>query len=181
MRSLAWIALSAGLLLLMACSSPQTSAPADAAASAAPARASEGAEASSGEEAAVADAVRTYLVEVRQMDVAKMSLGLRDFKVDGDSAECIVDFGLKEAPGAPAMTYAYSLARKDGRWTVASSRPADGTGHGAVPSAGDSTPGGHPPASGANAHGMAAGHADPADLPAGHPPVAPAESPAPAK
>lgn len=180
MRSLAWIALSAGLLL-MACSSPETSAPADAAASAAPAQASEGLKASSGEEAAVLDAVRTYLTEVRQMDVAKMSLGLRNLTVDGDSAECIVDFGLKEAPGAPAMTYAYSLARKDGRWTVAASRPADGTGHGAVPSGGNSMPGGHPPASGANPHGMAAGHADSTDLPPGHPPVAPSESQAPVK
>ncbi|MEW5763864.1 MAG: hypothetical protein ACOYXN_06935 [Acidobacteriota bacterium] len=177
MRHMAWIVLPVGLLL-SACSSPQTSPTADAAQAPLPEKASAGPQASP-EEAAVLDAVRTYLAEVRQMDVTKMTLGLRDLKVNGDSAECVVDFGLKEAPGAPAMTYAYTLSRKDGRWAVSASRPADGTGHGAVPSGGASMPGGHPRASGADPHGMAAGHSDPADLPAGHPPVAPAQPPSP--
>jgi hypothetical protein len=129
----------------------------------------------------VLDAVRTYLVEVRQMDVGKMSLGVKDLKVDGDAAACTVDFGLKEAPGAPAMSYAYSLARKEGRWSVVGSRPADGVGHGATPSSGAPMPGGHPPVSGGSPHGMAAGHAESNDLPPGHPPVAEVETQAPAK
>ncbi|MGC8762603.1 MAG: hypothetical protein ACP5VN_03055 [Acidobacteriota bacterium] len=107
-----------------------------------------------GPRAEALQAVRAYLKDAKQMDVEKMTLEIREADLSADKGTCTVAVGLREMPGAAPMAFTYELVRKDGVWTVASSRPAAGEAHGMPPS-GTTSP-----------HGAAS-----PDLPAGHPPV----------
>lgn len=109
---------------------------------------------SQGAGAEALQAVRSYLKNAKQMDVEKMTLEIREADLSGERGACTVAVGLKDLPGAAPMAFTYELVRKDGVWTVASSRPADGEAHGS------------PPAGAASPHGASS-----SDLPPGHPPV----------
>jgi hypothetical protein len=140
---------AAALLLSASCSSEKTAdLPPPPLARSAPASEAQG------PRAEALEAVRTYLREVKQMDVEKMSLEVREANLSAERGTCTVAVGLKEMPGAAPMAFTYELVRKDGVWTVAASRPAAGEAHGATPS------------------GTASPHGAPSpDLPPGHPPV----------
>lgn len=124
-------------------------------------------------------AVYTYLQEVRQLDLTKMSVEVKNQKVEGEKASCDVSFSLREG-GMPPMEYTYELAKDGEGWSVTSSKSLTGA-HAGTPPPGGQMPPGHPamgdaPA-GMPAHGGSS--AEPT-MPPGHPPVdaKPADAPA---
>lgn len=117
---------------------------------------------------AITQAVKAYVREVKKIEVDKIDIAIKELKIVGDKAECQASFALKEQKEM-AFTYAYTLEKKAGQWTVLSSASA-GQGHAAMPGAipgamEGGMPPGHPPLDEANApmadpHGMSS-----------HPPV----------
>jgi hypothetical protein len=127
-------------------------------------------------------AVYAYLQEVRQLDLTKMSVEVKNQKMEGDRASCEVSFSLREG-GMPPMEYTYELAKDGEGWKVTSSKSLTGAHAGTTPPGGQVPPG-HPAMGGAPA-GMPA-HGGPGvepAMPPGHPPIdaRPADAPATAK
>ena len=118
-------------------------------------------------EAAILDAVRTYLAN--KVDVGNMDIHLIKAAVDGDKAVVTAAFGVKGKEGT-VMAYTYDLARENGQWAVISGR-SEGAPHAGQPGAEGGMPPGHP-GMGGDAHGMAPSPHGGSDLPPGHPPVA---------
>ena len=102
----------------------------------------------------ITEAVKTYVKEVKKIEVTKLDIAIKDLKIDGDKAQCQASFSLKEQKDM-AFTYAYSLEKKAGKWAVISSSSA-GQSHGGVPEGmgggmEGGMPPGHPPMGDANA------------------------------
>jgi hypothetical protein len=157
-RSATVLLASAALLLAVACEKAPPPAVNTSASATAP---DQPAAAAQPEAAEIQKAVETYVQTVRNVDVSKMTITVKDLKVEGDKATCAITYGYKADPSVPPMAYQYELERKDGAWTVASSRPEGSEGHaGAM-----AMPPGHPGTESMPAHGAEG------QMPAGHPPV----------
>lgn len=134
---------------------------------------------------AVTEAVKTYVKDVKKIEVDNLDVTVKDLKITGDQAECQASFALKKQKDV-AFTYSYKLAKKAGKWAVLSSSSA-GQGHSGMPgSAAPSAPGGmgagmppgHPPMGDANSEATCptmAGHAPAAEGNRPPPPPAPAK------
>jgi len=136
-------------------------------------------------------AVVEYLTKVRGLDLGKMSLKLKNQKVEGNKASCEAAFTVKGMDDMPPMEYTYELARDNGTWKVTASKAKDGGHAGPAPAAGDMPPGhpetgenvgglplppGHPTMGGAPASAPTDGGKAPA-MPAGHPTTNPTPAP----
>lgn len=141
----------------------------------------------------IKDAIVTYLVKVKGMDMANMEIALSNQKIEGDKATCDAAFTVKGAEGMPPMEYTYELAKDGDAWKVTASKGKDG-GHAGGPPAGGDMPAGHPGVGG-EAPSMPAGHpgmggdagmsghgtAGASGMPAGHPDVSDIAQPRPAQ
>lgn len=134
------------------------------------------------EKPAITEAVKTYVKDVKKIEVDKVDIVVKDLKIAGDKAECQATFALKDQKEM-AFTYGYTLEKKAGTWAVLSSA-SGGKGHGAMPGG---IPGSMP---GGTEGGMPPGHPAlgdsnaPSGAPAmaGHAPqgMAPPQTPPPA-
>lgn len=153
--------LAGGALLLVFACKPASTAPAAPAAqapkeaAAAPATASQ--EQATGPDAAFVKAAATYLETVKNINTTKMTIAVKDVKVEGAKATATVLCGVKGDDTVPPMTYLYDFVQENGAWKAVKSAQAGGAGHGgmAMPpgGAGGDMPAGHPPIEGMPAHG----------------------------
>ncbi len=159
MRTASILLAIAALGLAAACEKAPSGGQKPAAQTAAQAQASAPAPAA-GPNADIQKAVVDYVEKVRNIDTSKMTVTVKDAKIEGDKATCTVVYGLPDG-SAPGMTYNYDLAKENGVWKVLGSKAA-GESHGGAMAPGAEMPPGHPSAEGMPAHGT---------MPSGHPPV----------
>ncbi len=155
----------ASLLAALACKPAPTApaAPAPKEAAAAPAAAPAAQAQPAGPDAPFLQAAQTYLETVKNINTAKMTIAVKDVKVEGTKATATVLCGVKGDDTVPPMSYTYDFVQENGVWKAVKSAQAGGAGHGgmAMPpgdagSAGGDLPAGHPAVEG---------------MPSGHPPV----------
>src|SRR5690606_39195537 len=93
------------LVMLWACSSDSRPAP------------TLDASANPGVEAQIEDAVRKHLSRRSDLDVTAMDMKIQKVDVEGESADAVVGFQVKDQPEA-AMSMNYHLVRLGGEWVV---------------------------------------------------------------
>jgi hypothetical protein len=129
---------------------------------------------------AIRQGVMDHLQRNTGLDMNAMTVDVTDVKYRGNEADATVSFKPKNMPGQ-GMSMRYTLAQKDGKWTVQGKagggggevHPGAGTpGGGAAPGGGamggGAMPPGHPPMGGGT---MGSGASGGGAMPPGHPPV----------
>jgi hypothetical protein len=124
---------------------------------------------------AIRTAIQAHLAHNTNLSLKSFDTEVKQVKVDGDHAQALVEFHVKNGPGSMQLTYA--LTKKDGAWVVTGSMPVGSNfSHPALDKAQASPAGGtaagDPPVFHVmdNLHGRTAAGSQ--NLPPGHPPVA---------